>query len=49
MRFVAMRDDEFTYDRCTYIETKTLNTDKNTRKAFDYEQELVRMEPHIWA
>ena len=49
MRFVAMRDDEFTYDRCTYVERRTVNTDKNTRKEFDYEQELMRMEPHIFA
>lgn len=49
MRFVAMRDDEFTYDGCTYIEKRSLNLDKNTRKKYNYEQELIRMEPHIFA
>lgn len=25
MRYVGMRDDEFTYDKCTYIESKFKN------------------------
>lgn len=30
MSFVGMRDDEFTFDRCSYLETMVLNNNKNS-------------------
>ena len=36
MRFIGMRDDEFNFDRCHFIETRHKNTDKTSDEEWIY-------------
>lgn len=50
MRYVGMRDDEYTYDRCTYKETKICNFESgDSMNAWKFKQELISNEPHYFA
>lgn len=49
MRFIGMRDDEFNFDRCIFKEKKIRNPDPNCRFEWKYEQEVIKMIPHIFA
>ena len=51
MTILGMRDDEFTYDRTTYLETKIPNPDQRSLHAFKYLQDLSSLtkDPHIYA
>lgn len=51
MSMLGMRDDEFTFDRNTYIEKKVKNDDPKSLHEWKYIQDLDRLtyEPHIYA